>query len=554
MRFQACSLALSLVTLFSPVYLRAGGLGDLRETLKSPVENLETRERELTARAGDLHTLGELTQALFLPEWRDNDLEPNLAATDRRVWLALSERFTLIIRAGLEAKQLPEEIEAINAIASAGGMARTTSRRFEFIRGFMPDLMRLMKGRETQVACAAARALARIRPIPQDAISAFRALLTSEDMERREAAADGLTQWIHNTAVLARQGQNTMQADATRAETGIVGSLIVPVAARGLVDDCAEVRRGAIRAFLESAAAASVLVRDVAPSPDKLAGLEYAREVEAEQTALRPLVLTLQAHAQFVGRALQDFDPEVRQTALHALEETAHARRRLLDRAASAQAGAGTKLVGEKAPGEGMPISAIAALLRQKDTRVRLAALDILEAVGSAAESAAPAIVRQLSDSNQFVRWAAARALAKIGPADAEHAVPALTQMLSDPDSDLQIIAATALAMYGPAASSALLPLTAALASENPALRVVALHALDRIGPDAAPALAAIRDALEDRDTQVRASAARLLGKFGPSARDSLNSLHSRLDDSSPAVRSAAQEAMRRIAEPNRDR
>jgi HEAT repeat protein len=358
---------------------------------------------------------------------------------------------------------------------------------------------------------------------------------------------------IRNTAVLARQGQNTLEADAVRAEAGIVGSLIVPVAARGLVDDCTEVRRGAIRAFLESAAAASALIRDVGPLPEKLAGPEYTREVEAEQTAMRPLVLTLQTHAQFVGRALQDFDPEIRQIALHVLEETAHARRRLLDRAASAQASAGTKLVGEKLPGEGMPISAIAALLRQKDTRVRLAALDILEAVGSAAVSAAPAIVTQLSDNNRFVRWAAARALAKIGPADAEHAVPALTQMLRDPDSDVQIIAAVALATYGPAASSALLPLTAALASEKPALRAAALQALDRIGPDAEPALAAIRDALEDPDTQVRQSAARLLGKFGPSARDSLNSLRSRLDDSSPAVRSAAQEAMRRIAEPNRD-
>ena len=553
MRMSACLPVLSLVAFLLPVHAQAGGLGDLRESLKAPVANLDKRERELQARGGELHTLGELTKALFLQEWRDNDLEPNLAATDRRAWLALSERFTLFVRAGLQSQQPTEEIEAIEAIAAAGDLARATSRRFEFVRGFTPDLMRLMKDSETRVGCAAARALAHVRPTPQDAVAAFRALLASEDVERREAAANGFAELMHNTAVLARQGQNTLLADSLRAEAGIAGSLIVPVAARGLVDECAEVRRGAIRAFLESAAAASALVRDVGPSPEKLAEPGYAKEVATEQTALRPLVLTLQAHAHFAGRALQDVDPGVRQIAVHALEETARARRRLLDRAASVHDGAATKLAGEKSPGEGMPIDAIASLLRQKDTRVRLAALDILESVGSAAKSAAPAIVKELSDTNHFVRWAAARTLAKIGPADAEHAVPALTRMLRDPDSDLQTMAAVALATYGPAANSALLPLTAALASDKPALRVAALHALDRIGPDAEPALAAIRDALQDRDTQVRECAARLLGKFGPSARNSLNSLRSRLDDSSPAVRSAAQEAMRRIAEPKKE-
>src|SRR5262245_13240539 len=81
MRLPVCLLTVLLVILLSPVDANAGGLGDLRETLKAPVDDLEKRELDLHARGRELHTLGELTQALFLQEWRDDDLDPNLAAT-----------------------------------------------------------------------------------------------------------------------------------------------------------------------------------------------------------------------------------------------------------------------------------------------------------------------------------------------------------------------------------------------------------------------------------------------------------------------------------------
>jgi HEAT repeat protein len=537
--------------LISPAFTYADSLGDLRQTLKAPVDNLEAREHALRACGRELETLKELTHALFLREWRDNDLEPNLAAADRRAWLGISERLVSAIRTGLNGKEFAGKVEAIEAITEAGNLARSTGRRFEFVQSFVPDLIRLLKDPEPGIVRHAARALACVRPDPQDAVTTYRAALLSEDSERRLAAAEGLAQLMHNAAELARQEQYATRAEALRAEAGIIGSLIVPVATLGLIDDNTEVRLWSLHAILQSARAVNVLVRNPSPADEKTP--DSRREVEAEQTALRPLVLTLQAHAQSVGRSLQDFDPEIRQTALHVLEEVSHARRHLLDRAASVQSPAPTKLAGEKTPGDGIPIKALAGLLLQKDMRVRLAALDILEALGPCAAPAAPVVVKELADKNRFVRWAAARALAKIGPADAEHAVPALTHLLSDADSDLQTSAADALATYGPAARPAVLPLTAALASESPALRVAALHALDGIGPDAELALAAIRDALEDRDTHVRQSAARLLGKFGPSARDALNSLRSRLDDSNPAVRTAAQEAMRRIAEPKKE-
>jgi HEAT repeat protein len=534
--------------LIAPARSLADNLDELRQTLKESATSPESRELAVWACGGRLRTLQELTQALFLPEWRDYEPEPELAAADRRAWLGIADRFCLAVRAEMEGKDHVGKTDALAAIAMAGDLARTTGRHFELARGFAPDLMRRMKVMDSGIACAAALALAHVRPDAQDAVSAYREMAASEDTLRRVAAAEGMALLVHYAALRARQGLNDDKRDALRAEASIVGSLTVPVAARALIDDHAEVRQGAIRALFEAAAAANSPAYGLPSSAELIENSDDREQVEAEQTALRPLVLTLEAHAQVVGRALQDVDPTVRQTALHALEELAHARRRLVDRLHHVK-----PLVGEKTPGEGMPVSAVTALLKQKDTRVRLAALDILESLGSASVSAESAVLRELNDKNHFIRWAAARTLSKIGPADADHAVPRLIELLQEPDLDMQVSAADALAAYGSAARSALLPLTAALADENPRLRVAALHALDSIGPDAEPALAAVRDALEDRDTDVRKSAARFLGKFGPSARDALNSLRSRLDDSSPAVRTAAQEAMRRIGEPMKE-
>jgi HEAT repeat protein len=349
-----------------------------------------------------------------------------------------------------------------------------------------------------------------------------------------------------------------VRAEALRSDAGIVGSLVVPVAARGLVDEGVDVRRACLETLREAGAAVNALVHDARLPDQPLDQLTYQREAEAERAALEPVVLTLQAHALAVGRLLTDEDSDIRRTALKAFEEFAHARRRLEDRAESSlSSGRGqpltpptTTLLNKHPPGQGMPLDALTPLVRNADVQVRLTALEILEALGPDAAPAAPAVINALSDPSRFVRWAAARALARIGPAEPQLAVPALTELLRDPDGDLRLAAVQTLARYGPAARPALLPLTAALVSESPAMRVAALRALDTLGNDAEPALAAIRDALDDHNALVRQSAARLLGKFGPSARDALNSLRSRLEDSSPEVRMAAQEALRRITVP----
>jgi HEAT repeat protein len=525
---------------------RAGDINDLRQALKAPVDSLTGRESALRGHWGDLRQLNELTQALFLAEWRDDDVDAYLAAADRRVWVGFAARFTRAVQAGLKSTDLLVQIEAIEAVGHAGELAHVTGRRRDLVCAFTPDLIRLLQHAELAVVKAAARALGNVRPDPQQAVLALKELLSAEDARRRAAAAEGLRLLMHSAADAAIQGRATLRADALRAEAGLVGSLVVPVAARGLADEGVEVRRAAIAAMLEAGAAANALVCDPPGTREPGEAFDQRSESDAEQAALGPLVFMLQAHAPAVGRLLKNSDPAVGEAALRTLGETAHARRRLLDHAAA------THIRPGQTASHGMPLDPIASLVGHPNAQVRLSALDILEALGADAAPVASAVIKALSDSNRFVRWAAARALGRMAPADSDRAVPALIDLLRDPDADLRVSATRTLAAYGPAALPALLPLTAALASEDPVQRVAALHALENIGSDAKPALAAIRDALEDRDSQVRRSAARLLGKFGPYASEALNSLRLRLNDSSPEVRAEAREALRCIAEPNK--
>jgi HEAT repeat protein len=557
-------LAASLVGLCLAHPVTAGAIEDLRQALKAPVDNLAKREQDLRDRVAALSQVGEASQALLLQEWRDDEIDPQIAAVDGRVWRTLARRFEESLRDNLRAKDSARKISALTLVSETGVQACALGRRTDFLRDFASDLVNLAKSAEPGVAEAAARALGSIRPDPQLALPPLKQLLDAEDAGQRLAAAEGLLRLMSGASLLARKGQCTKTADSLRAEAGVIGSLVVPVAARGLADPQTDVRRACVETLREAAALANSLVFDPRRPDEPDDWQLYRREVESERGALSPVVFTLEVHGPVLGRLLGDPDGEVRQTARRTLEELALARQRLLARTDSiapplprsdtqltprtASEPTTTRLLpGERARRERMPVEALVPGLSDRDVKTRLATIDVLEALGPAAAPAGQALVKALGDSNRFVRWAAARALGTIGAVVPETAVPALIKLLSDSDVDLRVAAATTLARYGQAARPALPALIGALGGDDATLRVAALNALASIGLEAQPALPAIRDALDDRDAQVRQSAARLLGKFGPSARDALDSLRMRLKDVNPEVRTAARDALMNI-------
>lgn len=193
--------------------------------------------------------------------------------------------------------------------------------------------------------------------------------------------------------------------------------------------------------------------------------------------------------------------------------------------------------------------------LEDRDYRVRLAAIDVLETAGEAAEPAIPALVRALSDSNKFVRWAAARTLGKLHPRQAKTVVPGLVRLLNDrEDLSVRITAALAIQRYGPDAKEAVPHLARVINRGNKEYIVAVIRALLGIGTDAQAALPSIAWILRERDlpSSVRVEAAKALGRFGPLAKGQLRVLREIMEsDTDAEVRQAASNAVLAVDRPD---
>jgi HEAT repeat protein len=192
--------------------------------------------------------------------------------------------------------------------------------------------------------------------------------------------------------------------------------------------------------------------------------------------------------------------------------------------------------------------------LSDKDYRVRLAAVDMLESMRTRAEAAIPALVKALCDSNKFVRWASARTLGRLSPRRANEVVPGLMKLLNDrEDASVRITAAAALEQYGPAAKQAVPHLARVINRGDKDYILAILRTIQGIGTEAAPALPNVAWILRDRQqpTSVRVEAALTLGRFGPQAKDHLPLLRQiMIDDADEAVRNAASTAVLGVDRP----
>jgi HEAT repeat protein len=310
----------------------------------------------------------------------------------------------------------------------------------------------------------------------------------------------------------------------------------------GLKDDDREVRRSCADAVQLAAYTLYKLfpIRSQAVSP---------RE-EAAAAVVGPLVKELAGKGKVLADRLQnDPDGEVQLRVSRALENMALARgflRRLeADGSATDVLWTSGLLPAVNVLKRGITVTT------DPQAPLRLAKLDVLEALEAKAAEAKGAVVRALADPNKFVRWEAARILLKIGQ-PVEEAVPGLARMLdSTQDLDLRKQAAATLDSYGPKARQAVPALiTAAREAQDAEFRTAVFHTLQRVGKRALgkrlpQAIDALARALASDDRRVRIAAAETLGFFGPDARKAADALRDvQENDDDAEVRRLAGEAL----------
>lgn len=193
--------------------------------------------------------------------------------------------------------------------------------------------------------------------------------------------------------------------------------------------------------------------------------------------------------------------------------------------------------------------------LREKieDPSLRLAALEILSAIGPAAKPALADLVKTLGDPDPQIRGDAAVAIAAIG-AEAAEAVPALRKLLEDESVPMvaRYPAAFALGRIGPAAAAAEPALRQLASSSDEIMATVAVWAALKVKPDDKSlfesAVPLLRRALRGDREMARLEAAVALGDIGPAAASAIPLLELVAeDDPAKPVRAAAASAIAKI-------
>jgi HEAT repeat protein len=512
---------------------------ELRRVLQAPVGDLQVRDRQVKHCLARLHELADLASALALHEWRDEDVNPQVASVDRANRAALLQHFEREVRRLLETGDPASQVAVADLLATVGAASRGAHASESLGRRFTLDLVGLLPRGDTFVRQSAARTLGRIHPDPAIALPALGELLGAAEVAERRAGAEALRNMVDVLSQLTARTRNASGVQVRRPEVAETAAGIVRVAGRGLADDDPQVRRACAAAVRQAAG----LLGRIALDPPASVQEGRLAWLAQQQREMLPLVTALGEQGTALARAFRDVNAEVRWLAGQTLEEMAQMRRRWLD-------------VGEGTDPDGVAqmlmqglrpaLPDLADALNDPDLRTRLATLDVLESLGAEAVLVAPPVVRALQDPNRFVRRSAARVLGKVAPAAPALIVPALANLLTDPDPDLCLAAASALERYGPAAGAAVPALLRSADSrQDVEARLAALRVVTQLEvADAAPTLPLLRSALADPDARVRQLAARGLGRLGAAAQAAIEDLRRARTDPSPAVQQAAADAL----------
>lgn len=575
----------------------------LKAALTVPVDpssedGLRFRKASLEEQAKAL-SVADLRRALMLQEWRDEDPEEKLARIDREVRDQLIKRLDGIVQQSLASSNQATQLAGIDQVAEMGINLRGAGPRVPLARHFGPTLVKLMQGSDARVAEAAALALGKISPDPELAGKALATMLKSKNASMRRAAAQSMESMLQ--ILVSRTKTSVTSAVSTgvvipHAEIVAAARAIVPAAVKGVNDSDRLVQTNCLNAIRLAAAMFSDLVviptrQEFPPAGRKPSAAEveqmkaFRNEVKREREMLVPLAEELNKQVPLLAGMLSNNSPAIRVQVARTLKEIGYARQRLERKAATvpqapmAKADAGTtnadlvhlaQLAGHTPVEEGVEAAdspndkiwddpllsglkgampQLVGRLSDPNLEVRLASVETLETLGTNAGAAVkPVAGKALEDENRFVRWAAARFLAKVGPPYTTTPVAGLARRMSDTDLDVRIASAHTLGDYGAVGAASVPALAMAAGVGDAEVREAAIKALQSIGRDQAklvgPAVPALAEALQFSDARVRRAAAEALGQLGPVARSAAGALQKVANDSNAEVRGAVADAL----------
>lgn len=563
---------------------------------------LVERRRELREAARRLPSLGEVTRTLLLPDWgsaffedidtpvpiekiaaavrqpKDDDFKRDVqkllksagddsgrvveainAEIKREVRIQMLDRLEERLRFYLRTGRTADRIAAANLVSDTMSNARKqesadvsgisgTERRgptegSRSLRQRMAplarDLQNLLRDPDPQVQVAAVRGLSNLESDPAATMAALRPLLqgAQSNVTLRRATAAGLAHMVD----IVYQGMNKGRPQPTLRALG----QIFPVAAGGLADTDAEVRRSSIAACQGVANTLDELVGDRNPALEGLA-------------IYRPMLAIVEKTLPDLNRAARDPVPELRFDACHLLERlvlVAQKVRRLeetplpLPRPIDPDTKPGKDR--DKEPGKGI----------------------------KGVKGASPSGRRIHRGTSRPSQWAAARGeepMRTALPAPVPLSGPAASQQGTTLERPVKLIAVGHTASPPRSSPVAIHPavfvaqpmeepripsklesglrdtidaMIAGMSDPDFRVRLASVDVLETFGDRAAPAIPALVKALEDKNKFVRWASARTLGRLAPrKAKEAVPGLMRLLNDREDlSVRITAANAIERF-------
>jgi HEAT repeat protein len=507
-------------------------------------EKLKARQNTLERLAADLRGGVELREALELDDWVPDDFNTNLARVDQPIRTAILHRLQELLRTDMRSNSLLTQLAALNVIAEFGQHIRAEGKA-SLGSAMAPELVESLHDKNADVRAAAAHALGLALAEPQTAVAALAGLLGSTAATDRRAATSALADAIR----LAAENVATWryQVSIRSPDVVVTAKAVLDVLAPALNDGDSRVGALAAGVIRQAALAFTTRIENIRlPDRNQVAEerAKAAEELRQVWPGLKSLAVSLRDRLVLLGRLLKSGDDEVVLAADRALETVADARLSSLAIAKNPHSSADVPLGEILLAGLRPALPQLAAQLTNQNVHVRLAALYALESFEAEAAPAAGAVAAVTKDADPFVRWGAARVLAKIAPREAATVVPALTALIDDANADVRGAALVGLCRYGPAASKAVVSLSAALERGDPGTKVLAAKALAAIGLNAKAAVECLLKTMSSPDVEVRAEATRALGAIGERSPRTLEALSTRLHDSEARVRRAATDAL----------
>jgi HEAT repeat protein len=584
--------------------LPVGPVEELRQALRSDKDGLRTeaglkfRESTLQKRLGAIQSLGDISQALLLSEWKDTSgANPEAGVIDARIRAQLADRFVAEVRRTLEKGDRISRAAAAGLVGDTATLARERNAESIAVQGafeqLAKDLIRAIKDPESIVRLQAIRSLGNIQiQAAASTIEPLGSLLTNPSVDERRAAGEALVSQIRALSrvriVFSPTLQSTTGSFAVSREVRLqVVEAVLRAAAKGLADPETgarkpitdpEVRRLSAEVLFLTAQVLSdsdliVSVRldfELPPEGRPLTeserkDIERTRiDVLRERKELKPLLTAFSDLVPKLAAAASDKDPIVREHVIRTLEEMGNARQKLLWRAATVPAFQPTN--GGALPADGdkkdkaKPADDGDARLRDSEG-IRYAGTETVQPLPplrlpagedpllEGLEKALRALALALNDPKATVRLAAVDALETLGD-DAAPVAPQLAWALTDPDHFVRWAAARTLGRMSPekAKSEKVVPyLIKMLDDPDLDLRLIAAQSLERYGPAAKDAVTALGKATGTGDPEIRRAAIRALVGVGTDAAPVIPDIGAALSNSDVRVRRTAAEALSRF-------